>query len=74
MYVFLGRDNYLVARTDDTLILADLTRSLISEIHWTNSGHNERFFFDYANVCLIFNAGELSLVEYGENIILGSVR
>ena len=25
-------------------------------------------------VCMIFNAGELSLVEYGQNEILGSVR
>ena len=25
-------------------------------------------------VCMIFNAGELSLVEYGENEILGMVR
>lgn len=25
-------------------------------------------------VCMIFNAGELSLVEYGNNEVLGSVR
>ena len=41
---------------------------------WPNSGRNEKFYFDNANVCLIFNVGELSLVEYGENKILGSVR
>lgn len=35
---------------------------------------NEKFFFDYPGVCLIFNSGELSLVEYGRNEILGSVR
>lgn len=41
---------------------------------WPNSGRNEKFYFDNANVCLIFNVGELSIVEYGENEILGSVR
>ena len=33
-----------------------------------------RFYFENANICMIFNAGELSLVEYGKNEILGSVR
>ncbi len=28
----------------------------------------------FLQVCMIFNAGELSLVEYGQNEILGSVR
>lgn len=52
----------------------DLERNLLSEIMWPNSGRNEKFYFDNVNVCLIFNVGELSLVEYGENEILGSVR
>ena len=25
-------------------------------------------------MCLVFNAGELSLIEYGENVVLASVR
>lgn len=72
----MGRDNYLVARTDESLILSDLTRSLTSEVSWNTSpgSKHERFYFENPNVCLIFNAGELSLVEYGENYILGSVR
>ena len=37
-------------------------------------GGNEKFYFENANVCMIFNAGELSLVEYGKNEVLGSVR
>jgi intraflagellar transport protein 172 len=47
---------------------------LLSEIHWANASGNERYYFENANVCMIFNAGELSLVEYGKNEILGSVR
>lgn len=41
---------------------------------WIATGRHERFYFENPNVCLIFNAGELSLVEYGDNFILGSVR
>ncbi|XP_055373567.1 intraflagellar transport protein 172 homolog [Condylostylus longicornis] len=70
----MGKDNYLVAKTEDSLLLCDLTRNLTSEIPWNTTGSLEKFYFENPNVCLIFNAGELSLVEYGENIILGSVR
>lgn len=70
----MGKDNYLVARTEESLIICDLTRNLVSEVPWTASGCHERFYFENPNVCLIFNVGELSLVEYGESTILGSVR
>ncbi|XP_031636976.1 intraflagellar transport protein 172 homolog isoform X2 [Contarinia nasturtii] len=70
----MGKNNYLVARTDESLILCDLTRNLTSEVSWTKSGDHEKFYFENPNVCLIFNAGELSLVEYGDNFILRSVR
>lgn len=70
----MGKNNYLVARTDESLILCDLTRNLTSEVSWTENGHNEKFYFENPNVCLIFNAGELSLIEYGDNFILRSVR
>ncbi|ALC42884.1 osm-1, partial [Drosophila busckii] len=70
----MGRDNFLVGRTEESLILCDLTRNLSSEVPWTASGRHERFYFENPLVCLIFNVGELSLVEYGVNHILGSVR
>lgn len=63
-----------MARTDESLILCDLTRNLNSELSWTKSGDHEKFYFENPNVCLIFNAGELSLVEYGDNFVLTSVR
>lgn len=69
-----GKDRYLVARTNETLLLGDLHRNLLSEVHWSVEPGTEKFYFDNENVCLIFNAGELSLVEYGNNDILGSVR
>lgn len=30
----MGRENYAVARTDRTLIVADLRRGLVSEVPW----------------------------------------
>nr|XP_025046158.1 intraflagellar transport protein 172 homolog [Pelodiscus sinensis] len=70
----LGKERYLVAHTSDTLLLGDLNSNKLSEVAWQGSGGNEKFFFDNENVCMIFNAGELTLVEYGNNEILGSVR
>ncbi|XP_030838935.1 intraflagellar transport protein 172 homolog isoform X2 [Strongylocentrotus purpuratus] len=70
----LGKDRYLVAHTSDTLLLGDLSSNKLSEVPWQNTGGNEKFFFENENVCMIFNAGELTLVEYGANEILGCVR
>ncbi|XP_050401065.1 intraflagellar transport protein 172 homolog [Patella vulgata] len=70
----LGKDRYLVGHTSDTLLLGDQTTGKLSEIQWQSAGGNEKFYFDNENVCMIFNAGELALVQYGENEILGCVR
>ncbi|KAM4529832.1 intraflagellar transport protein 172 homolog [Fundulus diaphanus] len=70
----LGKDRFLVAHTSDTLLLGDLLSNKLSEVPWSGSGGNEKFFFENETVCMIFNAGELSLVEYSNNEILGSVR
>uniref|UniRef100_W5KZE2 Intraflagellar transport protein 172 homolog n=1 Tax=Astyanax mexicanus TaxID=7994 RepID=W5KZE2_ASTMX len=70
----MGKDRYLVAHTSDTLLLGDLGCNKLSEVVWQGSGGNEKFFFENETVCMVFNAGELTLVEYGNNEILGSVR
>ncbi|KAK2889898.1 intraflagellar transport protein 172 homolog isoform X2 [Channa argus] len=70
----MGKDRYLVAHTSDTLLLGDLLTNKLSEVPWPSSGGNEKFFFENETVGMIFNAGELSLVEYSNNEILGSVR
>ncbi|XP_041831040.1 intraflagellar transport protein 172 homolog [Melanotaenia boesemani] len=70
----MGKDRYLVAHTSDTLLLGDMLTNRLSEVPWPGSGGNEKFFFENESVCMIFNAGELSLVEYGSSSILGSVR
>uniref|UniRef100_A0A2K6G5V0 Intraflagellar transport protein 172 homolog n=1 Tax=Propithecus coquereli TaxID=379532 RepID=A0A2K6G5V0_PROCO len=68
----LGKERYLVAHTSDTLLLGDLNTNRLSEVAWQGSGGNEKYFFENENVCMIFNAGELTLVEYGSNDTLGS--
>ena len=70
----MGGNRYVVARTPDTLLLGDVFNKVLSEIPWPHSSHTERFYFNNPNVCLIFNAGELTLVEYGKNAILANVR
>eukprot|EP00042_Codosiga_hollandica_P051782 m.643612 g.643612 ORF g.643612 m.643612 type:complete len:1752 (+) comp58351_c0_seq22:791-6046(+) len=69
----LGNDQFLVAHTTDTLLLGDLLTCRLSEVQWRGSG-TEKFYFENPQVCMIFNAGELALVQYGSDEILGSVR
>lgn len=70
----LGNDRYLVAHTTETLMLGDMSTSKLSEVPWHSGSASEKFYFENDNVCLVFNAGELSLIEYGSNEILGCVR
>ena len=67
------KDKYIVAHTTETLLVGDMESCKLSEILWRGSG-NEKFDFGNPNVCMIFNAGELLLVEYGINEILGTCR
>ena len=67
------QDRYLVAVTPETLLMGDLVSCKLSEVPWSGSG-SEKYIFDNASCCMVFNAGELSLVEYGHNEILGSCR
>lgn len=64
LQISIRQDRYVVAHTPDTLLLADLETNMASEIPWSGSG-KEKFYFDlHPAVCLIFNAGELTVVEY----------
>ncbi|THD25249.1 Intraflagellar transport protein [Fasciola hepatica] len=70
----MGDDRYLVAHTSDTLMLGDLRENRLSEVHWNTKGTKAEFYFGYPNFCIIFGQGELFVIEYGVNEILGSVR
>eukprot|EP00049_Salpingoeca_infusionum_P011387 m.198132 g.198132 ORF g.198132 m.198132 type:complete len:1733 (+) comp14914_c0_seq4:203-5401(+) len=69
----LGNDQFIVANTPETLLVGDLLTCRLSEVPWRLSG-SEKYYFDNPNCCLVFNAGELSVIEYGINEVLGSVR
>ncbi|KAM3966306.1 intraflagellar transport protein Oseg2 [Aphomia sociella] len=69
---FIGNDWYAVCRTSSTLILCDIARGLTSEIPWTGGG--ERIYAAVGGACLLHRAGELSVVEYGLDKVLHTVR
>eukprot|EP01059_Diplonema_ambulator_P008871 TRINITY_DN18639_c0_g1_i5.p1 TRINITY_DN18639_c0_g1~~TRINITY_DN18639_c0_g1_i5.p1 ORF type:complete len:1382 (+),score=614.47 TRINITY_DN18639_c0_g1_i5:304-4146(+) len=71
--VHVYQDLYLVSHSPTTLLVGDLGSCKLSEVPWNGSGQ-EKFVFDNPQVCMVFNAGELSLIEYGRNEILGSCR
>ncbi|GAB5360468.1 hypothetical protein AAMO2058_000630600, partial [Amorphochlora amoebiformis] len=65
---------YLVARTGETLIFCDLDTKRQSEVAWPKTSGKEKFYFDNPAVCMVFASGELSIVQYGEDEVLGQVR
>lgn len=62
-----------MANTYETILLGDLESGKTSEIQWRGSG-TEKYDFSNPNVCMIYNAGELTLIEYGNNEPLGTCR
>ena len=68
-----AEDRYIVANTIDTLLCGDLESCKLSEVPWSSNG-SEKFVFDNPSVCMVYASGELSLIEYGKNEILGSCR
>lgn len=67
------QERFLVAHTPESILLGDLVTCRLSEIPWNSTG-TEKFHFENPYVCMIFKAGELSLVEYGCNEILHCAR
>ena len=66
-------DRYLVAHTRETLLLGDLESCKPSEIPWRSTGV-EKFIFDNPHFAIVYYAGEMSIVEYGNNEIVGVCR
>ncbi|CAI5455003.1 unnamed protein product [Caenorhabditis angaria] len=69
----MGKDRFVVGYTSSSLIIADTEVQRFSEIEWQSGGH-ERFYCEFNNCCLIINAGEITVVEYGVDGSLGWVR
>ncbi|KAI5074597.1 hypothetical protein GOP47_0010558, partial [Adiantum capillus-veneris] len=66
-------EQFLIAYTEETLLLGNLENCKLSEIVWHGSGH-EKFLLDDPKVCLVHDSGELFLVEYGCNEIITTVQ
>lgn len=67
------KNRFVVAHTADTILLGDLESLKVSEVQWHGNG-TEKFIFDNPLACIIYFAGEVSIVEYGIDEILGSIR
>jgi len=55
-------------------LVGDIYKDLTSEIRWEDVDDNEKFYFENPNGCMIFNNGEMTLVEYGLHKPLGTFR
>lgn len=64
------KDNFIVITTRESIILGDIENEKQSEIVWNING-KEKYDFSNPNVCMIYAAGELTLIEYGNDEILG---
>ncbi|CAI4221536.1 unnamed protein product [Auanema sp. JU1783] len=69
----MGKDKFVHATTSSTIILADTSTGKSSELEW-RSGGNEKFYFDFENVCILINAGEITVIEYGIDGAIGWIR
>ncbi|KAL0586022.1 hypothetical protein ABG067_004345 [Albugo candida] len=67
------QDRFLVGNTSNTLIVGDLQTEQLSEVQWQSTGA-EKCIVENENVCIVYQAGELTLIEYGRNEVLGCVR
>jgi len=67
------KNRYVVASTSETLLLGDMETLKMSEVQWHGNG-SEKFIFDNPSAAIIYYAGEVSLVEYGVNDVLSSIR
>ncbi len=65
---------FVAARTNGTLLLVDIESMKVSEVLWQSPERGkEKYLFDYPNLAIVIIAGELSVIQYGQNKILGSV-
>ncbi|RKP02229.1 hypothetical protein CXG81DRAFT_25089 [Caulochytrium protostelioides] len=71
--VDIFQDRYLIAKTSQTLLMGDMATCRLSEVAWQSAGQ-EKYHFEFEDVCMVYNAGDLSLVEYGVNEIMVTLR
>ena len=75
--ISVHHDRFVLARSSDSLLVADLSSGLQSEVRWSGwsgVGAKERFLWDNDSVCLVYWQGELNVIEYGTDELIGCCR
>ena len=62
----------MIARTQHTLLMGDLETCKLSEMEWNSDG-GEKFIFDNDSICIVYSAGEMTMVAYGRNEVGTSI-
>ena len=70
--VEIQNNNFLVVKTDNSLIVGDLTTQKYSEVPWNNN--DCKFDFNNYNTCLVYVNDEVAVIEFGNNEIIGYFR
>ena len=68
--VNIQEDNYIIINTEHSLIVGDLSLQKFSEVPFNSTG-TEKFDFNNYNSCLVYSTGEIAVIEYGNNEIIG---
>jgi intraflagellar transport protein 172 len=69
----LYQDKFVVAFTTATLLLGNLLTYKLAEIDWQQSG-GEKFYFENERTVMVYNLGELIVIQYDRNVPLISLR
>lgn len=65
--------DFAIIATKESLILGDINNDLTSEVYWNYTG-TEKIDFSNFKLAIIYFAGELTVIELGNNSVLGSCR
>ena len=68
--VNIQEENYIIINTEHSLIVGDLSLQKFSEVPFNSTG-TEKFDFNNYNSCLVYSTGEIAVIEYGNNEIIG---
>lgn len=71
--VDIYRSQYVVAFTGGSLLLGNLVTFKLTEVDWVASGY-ERFHFESDRVAMVYNLGELTVIDYESSAPLVALR
>ena len=64
---------FVAATTSQSLVVGSMSTRRFSEVPWQSTGR-ERFFCDDPGLCMVYNMGELTALEYGAQDVLWTGR